>query len=147
MARDKWEINNPIKKMICKKRYAAKKEGYAFNLDYTDLVKSKYCPILGIKLSYDNPKLMDNSATIDRLNNDLGYIKGNVWNISKLANCMKANSKFWHRCKFVNWVLKTLLSEKRYKKHLKHLYYELLLEVLHNIETEQHVNAAKLAAK
>lgn len=73
---------------------SAKRRNIHFDLDYTDLILPTTCPILGIQLDYKNflggtEFNSDNYATVDRFDNTKGYIKGNVWIISRLANNMK----------------------------------------------------------
>lgn len=70
-------------------KHSAKKRELEFNLDYTDLELPKYCPILGIKLQYGyNPNNLYN-ASVDRIDNSKGYVKGNIIVVSRLANVMK----------------------------------------------------------
>lgn len=72
-------------------KLSAKRRGLEFNLDYTDLELPKYCPILGIELFYGRTNHYNklNHATVDRIDNSKGYVKGNVIIISRLANMMK----------------------------------------------------------
>ena len=69
-------------------------KGLTFNINPEDIMISEYCPFLGTKLVYKKTKcgLTDNYASNDRFHNHLGYVKGNVWIISKLANTMKNSS-------------------------------------------------------
>jgi hypothetical protein len=52
----------------------------------------KVCPVLGMKLDWSMNGLTNNSPSLDRVNNKLGYIKGNVMLMSNLANKMKSNA-------------------------------------------------------
>ena len=79
----------------------AKRKGFECNLkSYKDLPKvPKFCPILGIPLIIGRLKDgkgggTDNSPTSDRIDNDKGYIKGNLQIISRKANQMKSNGNF-----------------------------------------------------
>lgn len=89
------EVSRSIGYMLRNLRYSAKRRGIEFNLKLTDLILPSHCPLLGLKLTY-NPidtqctTYNDNAhATVDRLDNDKGYVPGNVWVISRLANNMK----------------------------------------------------------
>ena len=62
-----------------------------FSIKLEDLEVVEYCPLLNIKLDYTvgSGRKNWNSVSIDRIDNNKGYIPGNVWIISKLANTMK----------------------------------------------------------
>jgi hypothetical protein len=65
-----------------------------FNLDLNDIILPRECPILGIELQFNKGKAEDNSYSIDRIDNNKGYIKGNVQIISFKANTIKSNANF-----------------------------------------------------
>lgn len=76
---------------------SAKRRNIPFDLIPTDLILPTHCPILGLELEYNsfdkscsfnNP----NWATVDRIDSSKGYVKGNVWVISRMANTMKSNA-------------------------------------------------------
>lgn len=54
----------------------------------------KHCPVFPwIKLSYAvGVKRHDGSPSLDRIDNDLGYVKGNVRWVSDRANILKSNA-------------------------------------------------------
>ena len=54
----------------------------------------KYCPILEIPLYVGTKTSTDNSPTLDRIDNNKGYIKENIQIISRKANQMKSNANF-----------------------------------------------------
>lgn len=71
-----------------------KGKGVSWNISPEDIIINEYCPFLGTKLVYaptkkSKVKLDDVSASNDRFDNSKGYVKGNVWVISRLANAMK----------------------------------------------------------
>ena len=69
----------------------AKKYGWAFNLDPSDIVIPKLCPVLGLSLGVQD-KQSANSPTLDRFDNSKGYVKGNVRVISWRANALKSDA-------------------------------------------------------
>ena len=80
-------------------RGRAIEKGIEFDLPtYKDLPKCPTkCPILRIPLIVGSDKNSngggtDNSPTLDRINNNKGYIKGNIQIISRKANQMKSNA-------------------------------------------------------
>lgn len=70
-------------------KHRAAETNTEFNITVDDINIPKKCPILGIKLCLDNNKAQVNSPSIDRIDNSKGYVKGNVWVISKKANTLK----------------------------------------------------------
>ena len=89
------DITRCIGYMLRNLRYSAKRRGIEFNLTLSDLHLTSHCPLLGLKLTYnpiDTACATYNDAShaaVDRLDNSKGYVKGNVWIISRLANNMK----------------------------------------------------------
>lgn len=73
---------------------SAKRRGIEFNIKSEDLNLNEQCPLLEVNLNYKNflgrtDSNSDVHATVDRIDNSKGYVKGNVWIISRLANNMK----------------------------------------------------------
>ena len=61
-----------------------------FNLSVEDIIIPTHCPYLGIELTtVFNENDNDNYYSIDRIDSNYGYVKGNIQIISKLANTMK----------------------------------------------------------
>lgn len=77
--------------MIRNTKFMAKRRGLEFNLIYQDLEIPEYCPYLGIKLTYmhESGGQDPSHASIDRIDNNKGYIKGNIIVVSRMANAMK----------------------------------------------------------
>lgn len=77
--------------MRCKSR--AKANNLDFNITIEDIIIPEYCPILNIKLEYNQKQGgNDNSPALDRIDSSKGYIKGNVQVISSKANRIKTNA-------------------------------------------------------
>lgn len=97
------------KKMLRRAKQRAKDKGIEFNLTLDDVAIPTNCPILGIELkmhkgrSGGNP----NSPALDRVDNDKGYVKGNVMVMSHLANMMKSSATTEDLIRFANWVIET----------------------------------------
>lgn len=76
------------KKTSYKKNY-----NYDFNIEVGDIEIPDTCPYLNILLSTDiKDKNKDHYYSIDRIDSDKGYVKGNIQIISFLANTMKNKS-------------------------------------------------------
>ena len=79
---------------IANARQRAKRAGVLcdIDLDYVRSLVVSTCPLLGLPLLYAQPKLSDNSPTLDRKSPTLGYTKGNLAVISHRANRLKSDS-------------------------------------------------------
>jgi len=105
----RWESNNPDKVKLYRKKtrekswrnYAlsrvkakSKKFNISFNLAPGDLEMPETCPVLGIKLNYNNKgkRPHSDSPSIDRILPNLGYTKNNVRVISVRANLLKSDA-------------------------------------------------------
>lgn len=89
--RNRRQIVKP-NKLLSAAKCRAKEQGLEFNLDISDIVIPEFCPILGIKIQVSSGRgPTDCSPSVDRINNNLGYVKGNVAVISFRANSLKSN--------------------------------------------------------
>lgn len=82
-----------VKRLLAAARARAEKKGIEFSLTENDVTIPRYCPVLGIPI-YSSKLNSDNSPSIDRFNNKLGYIPSNITIISTRANRIKNDSNF-----------------------------------------------------
>lgn len=86
-----YKNENYIKTKLATSKCNAKRRDIEFTITENDVECPKYCPLLGIEIDYSFGKGMQwNAASIDRIDNSKGYIPGNVWILSRLANTMKS---------------------------------------------------------
>lgn len=77
----------PIEKRIFHRaKSRAAKNGREFNLDFGDIVLPDRCPVFGVPFIYGDA---DWTYSIDRIDNEKGYIKGNIIIVSLKANRIK----------------------------------------------------------
>lgn len=93
-AHKKWkrqyQRENKERNLLCQARYRAKKAGFNFNLELEDVNIPFRCPYLNVVLrSARGTGPRYNSPTLDRIDNNKGYVKGNVEVISYRANMLK----------------------------------------------------------
>ncbi len=100
-----YYIKNKEQNMLLSAKTRAKRAGLEFNLEREDIIIPQFCPIMGIELRRDNNKFQSNSPTLDRIDNNKGYIKGNIWVISALANTMKNKATKEELIKFSRAIL------------------------------------------
>lgn len=81
-----------VKRMLESAKKRANKKGLAFNIDRSDISIPDTCPILGIQLVVGGQGMKDSSPTLDRIENKLGYVHGNVSVISYRANRIKSDA-------------------------------------------------------
>lgn len=84
----KWKASNPASGILSRSKARASKKGLEFNLTIEDIVIPEVCPYLKIPINTDRMY----SPSLDRIDNNKGYIKGNVEVISWKANIMKSNA-------------------------------------------------------
>lgn len=80
------------KHLLNNAKIRAKLKGIDINITKEDIILPEYCPLLNIPIIISKNFLTDNSPNLDRIDNNKGYIKGNVWVISKKANTIKSNA-------------------------------------------------------
>lgn len=104
-----WRKKNRPKYMLQTAKARAKKMGFEFNLDISDIVIPEFCPYLKTKI-LEAPgawkKGWDYTSSIDRIDSSKGYIKGNVEVISVKANHMKSNATKDELVEFAKTILK-----------------------------------------
>lgn len=98
-----------------KSRVKSLNNGIEFSITKEDIVFPDKCPLLGIDLIYSVKgrayREYYNSVSIDRIDNTKGYIPGNVWVISRLANTMKSCATIDELITFSNNILKYFKKE------------------------------------
>lgn len=86
-------IANPRKNMLAAAKTRARRKNLEFNLCLADINIPQLCPALGIPLFVGTDgKPISNSPTLDRIDNNKGYVKENVIVISYKANTIKNNA-------------------------------------------------------
>lgn len=87
--RRSWRNQDPRKKMYLQSKNRSKRKDIEFNLSIEDIVIPKKCPLLEIEFIPGTQDYYEQTHSLDRIDPKKGYIKGNVWVITKKANSMK----------------------------------------------------------
>ena len=81
-----------LKRMLVEAKSRAKARDLLFDITEEDVKWNDICPVLGIPITFQRnkgPGGDDNSPSLDRIDNEKGYVKGNVRLISNRANKLK----------------------------------------------------------
>jgi hypothetical protein len=93
-----WNVANPARCLINSARRRAKDKGISFDISHEDILPlPEFCPVLGTRLQYGpgrGRKLYENgaAASLDRVQNSAGYVRGNVVVTSLRANLLKGQA-------------------------------------------------------
>lgn len=79
------------KTLYVETRSRAKAKGLSFDLEPCDLHVPEFCPVTGEKLVASIDGRTYNTPTVDRKDPTKGYVKGNVFVISWIANRIKSD--------------------------------------------------------
>lgn len=100
----KWA--DPRKALWISSKDSAKTRGFEHNIKVEDIIIPTHCPVLGLELK---PKGRDeNSMTLDRIDTNKGYVKGNIAVISWKANKLKSNGTVEEFEKILSYMKKEL---------------------------------------
>ena len=74
----------------------AKRNSIEINIEWSDIPDPNLsmCPVFGTKYTMGLKNKSEFSATVDRINPSLGYIKGNIQLLSSLANTIKSDADY-----------------------------------------------------
>lgn len=96
------------RKLLKDAKTRAKNYNIEFNITLEDIIIPDHCYILGIPLFSNALHSGPNSPSLDRINPDNGYTKGNVQVISHKASTMKSNATQKELLDFAIWVMSQL---------------------------------------
>ena len=108
--RDKRTENNPEVTIYRTAKKRAQKKNMEFNIKIEDIHIPELCPVLGIKLNKfiykrgTNRQLKECRPSIDRINNNIGYIQGNIIIISLRANRIKSDATLQEITAIAKWM-------------------------------------------
>ena len=107
--REKRRVNSenfrkekPKNKMLASAKQRAKTDSLPFNLNIEDIPDWGLCPIFGVKMEAKTRY----APSLDRIQPQLGYVRGNIQIISRTANTMKQDATQEELERFAKWVLK-----------------------------------------
>lgn len=98
--RPEWRMHQRAKQRC-------RQSGREFDIEVSDISIPDVCPVLGITLNANSGRsgAYKNSPSLDRIDNNKGYVRGNIQVISQLANAMKGGASNEELHRFAHWVL------------------------------------------
>lgn len=79
--------------VLAQAKSRAKRLSLEFDLDVNDIVVPKICPVLNIPIKKNSVSgWHDDSPSLDRIDNNKGYVKDNIRVISNRANRLKCDA-------------------------------------------------------
>lgn len=99
---------NKLTYLVAQARWRAEKEGIPFDISISDLLPlPTHCKYLGIELtSKHRHGRLDTNMSLDKIEPNKGYVKGNVQIISEKANRMKNDATLPELITFANNIIK-----------------------------------------
>lgn len=100
-----WRRKYPVKNILSSAKKRAKIKGLEFDLCEDDISIPEVCPVLNIPIKTNIGKgNYPDSISLDRLDPDKGYVKGNVCVISNRANILKRDATLEELQSLVNYL-------------------------------------------
>lgn len=87
-----WHKKDVRMRLLTRVKERSKRHNMVCDITIEDIVIPEKCPLLGIPFAYGSKHDRWHSYSLDRIDNSLGYVKGNVQVISYLANTMKSQA-------------------------------------------------------
>lgn len=99
----RYREEKPKNRLLSSAKSRAKRDKVPFDLQLGDIPDWNTCPILNVEMK----KGTRYAPSLDKIQPELGYVKGNIQVISHKANAMKQDATRDELERFAKWVLKT----------------------------------------
>lgn len=108
---DKRAAGDKRFKILMASKSSAIQRGLEHTIGLEDIPTPTHCVYLGVELDYASKRRHSATASIDRIDSSLGYVKGNIQVISFLANRMKTDATVEQLIEFAKAVLRVHAEE------------------------------------
>jgi hypothetical protein len=89
-SRRAWRAKNLLRAIFLEARSRAKARGIEFTIEFEDIPPmGDRCPLFGHAFPPPDVRRTDLSPSLDRIDSEKGYVKGNVWIVGYRANLIK----------------------------------------------------------
>lgn len=103
-----WKINNARKykqrTLYTSAMRRASERAIEFTITPDDCLIPEVCPVFSVPFYFGEGR-DDHSPSLDRIDNEKGYVKGNVIVVSELANRMKSNATLSQMVQLANFYM------------------------------------------
>lgn len=109
-AKHAWRTRDPKNAWACSATGSAKERAKKFSLpfdidkDYVRSIMPTHCPVFGTPFEFYGKKTRPESPSLDRLDPEKGYVRGNVAIISLRANAIKSNASWQEIQRVAEWL-------------------------------------------
>lgn len=124
MRRKSYRNTPPHLKLFYQSQSRAKTGDIEFNLSPEDIVIPNECPYLKVPFIVGTKENYQYTHSLDRIDNDKGYIKGNVEVVTKKANSMKNNASDEELIQFAIEIIKRNINNDIVRTMLKSIDLE-----------------------
>lgn len=104
----RWAASSPAARLLAKAIERSRALGIEITLSEKDIVIPDRCPVLGIPIRPGSGSHHDGSPTLDRIDNERGYVPGNVAVISFRANALKRDGTADEHERIASWMRKRM---------------------------------------
>lgn len=122
--RNSYRNTPPNLKVFYQSKSRANTRNIEFNIEPEDIFIPQECPYLKVPFIIGTKENYQYTHSLDRIDNDKGYIKGNVEIISKKANSMKNNATNEELISFALEVIKRNIDKDIVRAILKSIEIE-----------------------
>lgn len=100
-------FKEPRNRMLWQAKKRAREKGLDFSITKVNITIPELCPILNIPFVFGRKGDYEFSPSLDRINNNYGYIPGNIQVVTKKANSMKNSATPEELLLLADWVYET----------------------------------------
>lgn len=90
--RNQYRRTHRLKRLLQEAKTRAVRRGFAFDIKESDLSIPATCPVLGIPITLLAERRADGSPSLERIDRNKGYVRGNTIVISWRANRIKSDA-------------------------------------------------------
>jgi len=115
-SRKRWKTKKLRGRLCLRARKRGLEKGMPSTIKKEDVYWPTHCPVLGIELDYATPPgnripNTPNLPSLDRWDNTIGYVPGNVYVISLRANSLKSNATVAEMEAVLNYMKRAAYAE------------------------------------